>query len=119
MATTDGTGAERSYLASEDSFTFIKNMETRNLIVPIVGDFAGPKALRAVGSFLKVRGVTVTAFYVSNVEDYLQRNGVWPKFCANVAALPLDSDSVFIRLNGGRSGLFSPMAAETEGCVAK
>ena len=119
MATTDGTGAERSYLASEDSFTFVKNMETRNLIVPIVGDFAGPKALRAVGSFLKDRGVTVTAFYVSNVEDYLQRNGVWAKFCANVAALPLDSDSVFIRINGGRSGLFSPMAAETEGCAAK
>jgi hypothetical protein len=119
MATTDGTGAERSYLASEDSFTFVKNMETRNLIVPVVGDFAGSKALRAVGSFLKDRGVTVTAFYVSNVEDYLQRNGVWRRFCANVAALPLDSESVFIRLNGGRSGLFSPMAAETEGCAAK
>jgi hypothetical protein len=119
MATTDGTGTERSYLASEDSFTFVKNMESHNLIVPVVGDFAGPKALRAVGSFLKGHGVTVTAFYVSNVEDYLQRNGVWLKFCANVAALPLDSDSVFIRLNGGRSGLFARIAAETEGCAAK
>jgi hypothetical protein len=119
MVTTDRTGAERSYLASEDSFTFVKNMEARNLIVPVVGDFAGPKALRAVGSFLKDRGVTVTAFYVSNVEDYLRGNGVWPKFCANVAALPLDSDSVFIRFNGIRSGFFAPMAAETEGCVAK
>jgi hypothetical protein len=117
MATTDGTGTERSYLASEDSFTFVKNMETRNLIVPVVGDFAGPKALRGVGSFLKGRDVTVTAFYVSNVEDYLQRNGVWLKFCANVAALPLDPNSVFIRLNGGRSGLFAPIAAETEGCA--
>jgi hypothetical protein len=119
MATTDETGAERSYLASEDRFTFVKNMQTRNLIVPVVGDFAGPKALRAVGSFLKDRGVTVTAFYLSNVEDYLRRNGVWRKFCANVAALPLDPDSVFIRLNGGRSGLFAPMAAETEGCAAR
>jgi hypothetical protein len=119
MATTDATGTERSYLASEDSFTFVKNMETRNLIVPVVGDFAGPKALRSVGSFLKDHGVTVTAFYVSNVEDYLQRNGVWLKFCANVAALPLDSDSVFIRLSGGRSRLFAPMAAETQGCAAK
>ena len=119
MATTDDTGTERSYLASEDSFTFVKNMEARNLIVPIVGDFAGPKALRAVGSFLKDRGVTVTAFYVSNVEDYLTRNDVWPRFCANVAAMPLDSNSVFIRLNGGRSAFFAPMAAETEGCTAK
>jgi hypothetical protein len=119
MATTDGNGTERSYLSSEDSFTFVKNMQARNLIVPIVGDFAGAKALRAVGSFLKDRGVTVTAFYVSNVEDYLERNGVWPKFCANVAALPLDSNSVFIRLNFGRSGLFAPMAAETARCAAK
>jgi hypothetical protein len=115
MATTDGTGVERSYLASEERFTIVKDMETRNLIVPVVGDFAGPKALRAVGSFLKERGVTVTAFYVSNVEDYLQRNGVWPKFCANVAALPLDSASAFIRLSG-RSALFSPMSIETQNC---
>src|SRR5262249_265604 len=53
MATTDGSRTERSYLASEESFTFVKSMEARNLIVPVVGDFAGPKALRAVGSFLK------------------------------------------------------------------
>src|SRR5215468_9696939 len=121
MATTDGSGTERSYLASEDSFAFVKNMEARNLIVPVVGDFAGPKALRAVGSFLKGHDVTVTAFYVSNVEDYLERNGVWSKFCANVAALPLDSNSVFIRLNFNfsRLGLFAPIADETAGCAAK
>jgi hypothetical protein len=94
-------------------------MESRNLIVPVVGDFAGPKALRAEGSFLKDHGVNVTAFYVSNVEDYLQRNGVWSKFCANVASLPLDSDSVFIRLNNRRYGMFDPMAAETERCATK
>ncbi len=119
MSTADETGVERSYLASEDNFMFVKNMETHNLIVPVVGDFAGPKALQAVGSFLKDKGVTVTAFYVSNVEDYLQRNGVWPKFCANAAKLPLDSGSVFIRPNGGRSGLFSPMSSETNNCAAK
>ena len=30
--------------------------ESRNLIVPIVGDFAGPKALRAVGAYLREHG---------------------------------------------------------------
>src|SRR5262249_22525917 len=104
---------------SEDKFTFVKNMESRNLIVPIVGDFAGAKALRTVGTYLKDKGVTVTAFYVSNVEDYLQRNNVWSRFCANVATLPLDSGSVFIRLNGGRSGSFSPISSETQGCEAR
>jgi len=39
----------------------------------------------------------VSAFYVSNVESYLQRNGVWPAFCGNVASMPLDDTSIFIR----------------------
>ena len=37
----------------------------------IVGNFAGPKALRAVGSYLRQLGATVSAFYTSNVEMYL------------------------------------------------
>jgi hypothetical protein len=119
MAATDATRAERGYLANEDNFAFIKGMEQKNLIVPIVGDFAGPKALRAIGTFLKARGATVTAFYVSNVEMYLQNNGVWATFCANVASMPLDAASTFIRPEGGRlsGGQFGAMAAETAGCA--
>jgi hypothetical protein len=116
MAATDGRGAERTYLANEENFSTVKALQQRNLIVPVVGDFAGPKALRAVGAYLKARGVTVTAFYVSNVESYLQRNGRWYEFCANVAALPLDPQSTFIRPGGPRSNTFNGMAAETAGC---
>jgi hypothetical protein len=97
MRSTDPATGERSYLASESSFAFVKTLESRNLIVPIVGDFAGPKALRSLGAYLKERGAVVGAFYVSNVEDYLRRNGVWQAFCANIAALPLDEASTFIR----------------------
>jgi hypothetical protein len=119
MAATDGaTGVERTYLATEDRFAIVKALQRRNLIVPIVGDFAGPKALRAVGAYLKARGAIVSVFYVSNVEMYLQRNGVWPAFCANVASLPLDGASTFIRPSSGRSGAFGPMAVETAGCAA-
>ena len=92
-------------------------MQSKNLIVPIVGDFAGPKALRAVGAYLKERGVTVTAFYVSNVEQYLQRNGVWRAFCANVASMPLDAASTFIRPSGSGFGSLSAMASETADCA--
>jgi hypothetical protein len=110
------TGIERSYLASEDNFTLVKAMQSRNLIVPVVGDFAGPKALRAVGTFLRDRGAVVSAFYVSNVEGYLESNGVWSKFCANVASLPLDASSIFIRPNDGPFR-FAPMAVETAICA--
>ena len=112
------SGEERGFLASEDNFARVKAMESRNLIVPVVGDFAGRKALRAIGAWLKARGATVSVFYVSNVEQYLQQNGVWPAFCANVAALPLDRSSIFIRPNRGGSS-FSPIMAETAACAAR
>jgi len=120
MASTDArTGDERTYLASEANFALIKAMESRNMIVPIVGDFAGPKALRATGAYLRERGATVSAFYVSNVEMYLERSGVWPAFCANVATLPLDAASIFIRPGGrGAASPFSPMSSETASCRA-
>jgi len=114
-ASTDRQGRERGFLATDENFAFVKTMESRNLIVPVVGDFAGPKALRAMGAWLRGRGATVTAFYVSNVEDYLERNGVWPAFCANVASLPVDRSSIFIRPNRGGSP-FSPITAETAAC---
>ena len=112
---TDSSGVGRTYLASDDVFGYVKGQEAKNLIVPIVGDFAGPKALRAVGSYLKQHGAVVTAFYVSNVEMYLQRNGTWPAFCANAASLPLDAASLFIRPGGGFSW-FGSMATETKTC---
>jgi hypothetical protein len=95
---TDGEGAQRSYLASEANYRVLKEMQTDNLVVPLVGDFAGPHALRAVGRYLKERGATVTAFYTSNVEQYLFRQGDdWQRFYSNVATLPIDETSTFIR----------------------
>ena len=106
MTATDGNGVARSFLASEALFAVMKDLHSRNLIVPVVGDFAGPKAIRSVGAYLKERGATVTAFYLSNVEQYLSQNGVWQSFCNNVASLPLTPDSTFIysQSGGGRGG---------------
>jgi hypothetical protein len=98
---TDQSGEALSYLASEEKFHFLKDLEARNLVVPVVGNFSGPKALRAVGQYIRDRGATVTAFYLSNVESYLRRDGSWPTFCANVASMPIDEGSFFIRPSGG------------------
>jgi hypothetical protein len=109
MLETDGQGKNRAYLASEANFRVLKELETNNLIVPLVGNFSGDKALRTVGRYLKEHGATVTAFYTSNVEQYLfQQGDDWQRFYANVATLPLDSTSTFIRSlsngNGFRPG---------------
>jgi hypothetical protein len=130
MALNDGQGQQRSYLVSEASFASLKALESKNLLVPVVGDFAGPKALRAVGRYVKDHGATVAAFYVSNVEQYLRQDGIWNRFCANVASMPIDPSSTFIRsVRGGFGGpvggaipgaLFSSslgeMLAETRSC---
>jgi len=104
MRQNDGTGVQRGYLATEEHFQALKQMEERNLIVPVVGDFAGPKALRAVGRYVRDHGAMITAFYTSNVEQYLFRNGVWREFYANLATLPVDERTVIIRSVSPRDG---------------
>ena len=124
MTATDGAGVMRSYLATEANFAVLKDLQSRNLVVPVVGNFGGPKAIRAIAQYLKSRGATVAAFYLSNVEQYLQQDGLWPTFCQNVATMPLDGASTFIRSQsgggGGRGGGFvnylGAMAAETRTC---
>jgi hypothetical protein len=115
QSVTDSSGIGRTYLASDEAFAYVKEMEAKNLIVPIVGNFAGPKALRAVGGYLREHGAVVGAFYVSNVEMYLRPSGVWPAFCANAASLPSNADSVFIRPGRGASW-FGSITEETSGC---
>jgi len=118
MAADDGNGVARSYLANEETFGFLKELESRNMVVPVVGNFVGPKAIRAVGKYLKENDTRVSAFYLSNVEQYLV--GTWGTFCENVATLPLDGASTFIRsVRGGDFGLDSRlghMVAEVNGC---
>jgi hypothetical protein len=124
MVADDGAGRARSFLATEESFAFLKELETRNLLVPVVGNFAGPKALRGVGAYVREHGAIVVAFYLSNVEQYLERGGIWGQFCGNVATMPLDDSSTFIR--SVRNGNFIPgvgldselgkMASETKSC---
>jgi hypothetical protein len=107
MTATDAAGSGRSFLATEESFAFLKDLESRNLVVPVVGDFGGPTAIRAIGKYLKAQGATVSAFYLSNVEQYLYQDGKWDAFCRSVATLPLDASSTFIRsANGGGGGGF-------------
>jgi hypothetical protein len=105
----DYDGRNHSYLATEDAFKFVKGFEEKNLLVPIVGNFAGPKALRGVARYIREHGEVVSAFYVSNVEQYLFQDGIWADFYRNVATLPVDESSTFIRSVSSRMGYTGPM----------
>jgi hypothetical protein len=98
MSAADLNGVNQSYLASEENFRIVRNLETRNLVVPLVGDFAGAKALAGIASYLRERGASVDVFYVSNVERYLfDRADRGKQFYANVTAMPHSTSSLFIR----------------------
>jgi hypothetical protein len=98
MQSTDEEGRNLSYMGTEENFRVLQGLEKKNLIVPVVGDFAGPKAIRAVAGYLKEHDAYVTAFYLSNVEQYLfQQNDDWSRFYHNVESLPVDSSATFIR----------------------
>lgn len=97
MSASDREGRQRSYLADEVLYGRLRSLQLRNLIVPIVGDFAGPKALREVGAYLAARNAVVGTIYTSNVEQYLFQYGTWPAYYANVGTLPIDEHSTFVR----------------------
>jgi hypothetical protein len=107
----DLEGNQASYLAREDDFQFVKALQRRHLVVPVVGDLAGPHALAAIGRAVRERGERVSAFYTSNVEDYLMRAGSFGRYARTVASLPRDRRSVIIRSYfGGNFGDPHPQA---------
>src|SRR5262245_11306322 len=107
---TNADGVNMAFLATDANYQAIRALQRKNLIVPVVGDFAGAKAIRGVGAYLKQHRGTVSAFYLSNVEQYLFRQfGDAEKFYKNVQTLPIDSTSAFIRsVPPSYGGQFAP-----------
>jgi len=100
---TDYTGKVQSFMATEDQFKVVKALHDKNLIVAVSGDFGGPKALRGIGAYMREHGGTLTAFYLSNVEQYLFQDVKQQAFYDNVGTLPINDSSVFIRPYSMRS----------------
>ncbi len=107
MLETDREGKRWSYLASEDDFQFVRTLEQRDLVIPVVGNLAGTHALAAIGKLMSERGDTLSAFYASNVEFYLFGDNTFPKFVANLELLPHTKSSLIIRsiFSGGFGSL--------------
>jgi len=111
MTDTDANKKQWSYLATEENYQFVRDMQMRNVFIPIVGDFGGPQAIRKVAAYITQHNAIVSAFYVSNVEVYLEGTGgpvsarsgnaeKRQRFYDSVAELPVDRSSMFIRFIG-------------------
>jgi hypothetical protein len=96
----DLTGKHCNYLVSEDDFRFLRSLEERNLIVPVVANLAGEHAFKSIARYLNERGERVSALYTSNVEFYLMRgfsDDEFKRFAENVSLLPRQERGVIIR----------------------
>ena len=72
-------------------------MQARDRVIPVVGNLSGAKALSSIARDLSAQGESLSVFYTSNVEFYLERDGTYPRFVANLSRIPRDSRTVVIR----------------------
>lgn len=112
MTIEDGIGKARSFLATEEAFEFVKDMQRRNVIVPVVGDFGGPNAIPRVGDYVRAHADQIRAFYGSNVAVYLT-NQQKLTYCRNLATLPAARRAWFVE----RDGVLQ-FAAKVKKCAA-
>jgi hypothetical protein len=105
---TDRSGRFANYLASDEAFQVVQSLQARDLVIPVVGNLAGPHALAAIGQFIAQRDEPLSALYTSNVEFYLDRDDTFAKFLENLGMLPRNARSVIIRsvFGGGYGYLF-------------
>lgn len=94
---TDGAGHQASFLATESGFQFVRSLEQRDLVVPVVGDVSGPHAMAAIAAEMAARRLSLSAFYISNVEYYLFADGRFDAFAGNLRRLPRNERSTMIR----------------------
>jgi hypothetical protein len=91
------SGRFGSFLDSPEDYRFVRDLSRHGRLLPVVGSFGGPQALRAIGRWMRARGLTVSAFYTSNVEFYLMRDEAFDRFVGNLRELPSGPDSLLIR----------------------
>ncbi len=85
------------FLAQEAWYQAVRTLQIGDRVIPLVGDFAGPHALNALGEWLRRRGLAVSVFYASDVEFFLLRSGRLNAYADNLARLPWKKDAVLIR----------------------
>src|SRR5206468_11383221 len=62
MTQADASGSALSFLSSEATFSAVKDLQRRNMVIPVVGNFAGPKSLRAIGEYVRQHQAIVSVF---------------------------------------------------------
>jgi hypothetical protein len=99
--TADGRG---SFLATDQGFEFVRSLMRRHRVVPVVGNVGATEPLGKIAAELRRQGLGVTAFYISNVEQYLIGTPGYHGWLSRLRELPVEDGGVLIRsyLDQGR-----------------
>jgi hypothetical protein len=100
----DSGQRQQNYLASEEGFQFLKDLQAHDRVIPVVGNLTGPTALVGIGRWLREHDETLSLFYASNVEFYLFREGTFDRFMANLSHIPHSDRALIIRSVFGYGG---------------
>ncbi len=101
----DSAGRQANFLATEDGYQVVRDLQARDAVIPVVGDLSGASAIVKIGKAIAARNEKLSAFYVSNVEFYLFREGTFGRFAANLRQVPHAGNAVLIRSFFNRMGL--------------
>ncbi len=108
----DLNGAHRSYLARDEDWRFVRELQVSGRVIPVVGDLGGRQAFRGLARELRQRQTPLSALYTSNAELYIWRDGSFPEFASSVAEFPLMPSAVIIRSHFDRSGRGHPLQVD-------
>ncbi|MEJ2246442.1 MAG: hypothetical protein P8Y80_10255 [Acidobacteriota bacterium] len=97
----DSRGKYGNFLASDEDYSFVRDLQKQNRIIPIVGNFAGTKAIKSIAGYLEQQSIPVSVFYISNVEQFLFQYDEFEAFLKNVKTLPIRPNSLLIRSIAG------------------
>jgi hypothetical protein len=103
----DRQGRHASFLVAEADYQFVRGLQQRDLIIPVVGNVAGPKALAAIGRAIRQQGQQLAVFYVSNVELYLFQDGMFSRYGETLSAIPHSARAVLVRSIFSGPGVWS------------
>ncbi len=97
VTTASRAGGPAHFLATEPFYQVVRERQIGERIVPLVGDFAGDHTFKALGEWLRHRGLKVDVLYISDVEFFLLRSKTFDAYIANLHKLPLSDQAIIIR----------------------
>ena len=93
----DRLGQPAHFLARDAWYQTVRTLQITDRLIPLTGDFVSPTCLPRLADWLRARSLSVSAFYLADVEFFLVRSGQYPRFATHLARLPWAEGAMLIR----------------------